>query len=71
MKTLPTPVCKCCDRIARDIPSIQLYAALQGIPPEEYVITYDSTYNAATGEFLCYSCIQLQVQEASPSYFII
>ena len=60
-RNLPTPVCTCCDRIARDIPAVVAGATFMGIMPETYVRVHDSSYDEETGEFLCDTCYAMQV----------
>lgn len=59
-KLAPTPVCTCCDRIARDIPSVITAAAFAGVTPETFIIEQDNSYDYATGEFICDGCFAVQ-----------
>jgi hypothetical protein len=62
-KHFPTPVCTCCDRIARDIPAVTLAAHFMNLSPEDFVRIHDNSYDEATGEFLCDGCFAIQAQD--------
>jgi len=64
-QSFPTPVCTCCDRIARDIPGVKTAAHFMNLTPEDFVRHHDNSYDEKTGDFICDGCFALQIRDVA------
>lgn len=46
-------ICIGCNKRPEEISSIVMFAEMEGVTPDEFVLENEGTYNEANGHFLC------------------